>query len=230
MAKKHRRSRRRRHLGVDSGVGSPARGHRRGHRRGRGVRGFERAYYPTTISDAWGGSSPSIFGEFGDSSAAAAVSRVFAADTLKGVGAASIGWVAGKALGGVFAKLKLTPKLARLVGAVGGAVAGSIAGNVIFKSAEIGDMAAVGNLLIAVDSIAGDPVNKALKLSGLGYTDGLGQVFLPEEVEMKGVDEGVGVFLPEETEIRGELGEFAEEDENVVSEDELEGVDEGGNW
>jgi len=141
---------------------------------------------------------------------------MFSAEGLKGVALGVGGAVLGGFLSKQLAKIKALadkPKAAAALGGLAAALIGYEVGRLAFKDVRLGEMAAVGALAAALMPMVG----KAIGLSGTE----LGQVRIPEEVEIRGLDQ---VRIPEEAEIRGleDLGQ-EEEGEEIITEEELLG-------
>jgi len=148
---------------------------------------------------------------------------MFSAEGLKGaalgVGSAVLGYWIKKQLGKIKTKEKkpvFSDKAATALGGLAAALIGYEIGRLAFKDVRLGEMAAIAALATAFAPIVRETI-------GLSGTE-LGQVRIPEEVEIRGLDQ---VRIPEEAEIRGleDLGQ-EEEGEEIITEEELLG-DEG---
>jgi len=169
-----------------------------------------------------------------------AVKRLASKQTAKSVAAGGIGWLGGKLLGtflagrmagatGAEGAPRFKPEtvyfVKNVVGGLVGAIVATIAGNVIFKSTAVGDAGAAGNLLFVVEGIAGKKIGEFMGFAGIeGYVDGLGQIHIPEEIEIAGLSQ---VHLPEGVKVAGQLGMGQDDASLVMTEEELEEADLG---
>jgi len=143
---------------------------------------------------------------------------MFSAEGLKGVALGVGGAVLGGVLSKQLSKIKALADKPKATAALGGLAAALISyeiGRLGFKDVRLGEMAAIAALATALAPMVGKAV-------GLGGT-GLGQVRIPEEVEIRGLDQ---VRIPEEAEIRG-VENLGQDEEEIITEEELLGVGEG---
>ena len=153
-------------------------------------------------------------GDFGQLTLTESVTKVASTDNLKGIGAATVGLLSSTIIQGLMGKFNLpTNNIAMYLAPLGGAAIGSIIGNVVLKSEKAGDMAIGASLAGMLARLAAEPIKDVLKMSGLGYTNDMGQVYLPEDVQVNGGNFGQ-LYLPESVDVQGaEYGEYVSEEE-----------------
>lgn len=191
-------------------------------RRMPGMAGLSRLHSSPFFDDL--GDSPFYGGDFGQLTLTESVTKVASTDNLKGIGAATAGLLSSTILQGLLGKFNMPAQFATYLAPLGGAAVGSIIGNVLLKSEKAGDMAIGASLAGMLAKLAANPLKDALKMSGLGYVNDLGQVYLPEDVQVSGGNVGQ-LYLPENVDVQGaDYGDY-------VSEEELMGEGTGdGPW
>lgn len=225
MAKKKRRKRRvakKRTYRKVSGVGRPRKRARKRvtkRRRKTALRGI--GYRPSLKRRGVRGLFPSYMGRSRAASMpiTASLQRIVAPDTIKGLGAATIGHVAGMGIGALIIRYApaMPGNMPTALSALAAAAIGEIVGSKVFKSPAAGDMAAVAGLMVGVRTFIDKPLIKLYTgTAGLYEVNGLAQVRLPEDVDVMGLDQ---VRVPEGVDVAG-IGYSDVPD--VVTEEELE--------
>ena len=182
-------------------------------RRMPGMAGLSKLHSSPFFDDL--GDSPfyGVGSDFGQLTLTESVTKVASMDNLKGIGAATAGLLSSTVIQGLLGKFNLPANFAMYLAPLGGAAVGSIIGNVLLKSEKAGDMAIGASLAGMLAKLAANPLKDALKMSGLGYMNDLGQVYLPEDVQVSGGNVGQ-LYLPENVDVNGaDYNEFVSEEE-----------------
>ena len=160
---------------------------------------------------------PEMMGQIVGTPVIGAAKWIFSMEGIKNIGAG----VAGVLGGALMTKYivpqitKAVPQLEKVSGVLsglGGAIIGYEVGARIFKDVRLGEVAAVAALAGSIFPLIAKPLGLA----------GLGQVRVPEEVEIADISDLGQVRIPEEVEIAGSIGQ-----EEVITEEELLGETEG---
>jgi len=180
-------------------------------RRMPGMAGLSKLHSSPFFDDL--GDSPFYGGDFGQLTITESVTKVASTDNLKGIGAATAGLLSSTILAGLIKNTNLPENFAKYFAPLGGAAVGSIIGNVILKSEKARDMAIGASLAGMLASLVATPMANALKLDMKGFMNGMGQVYLPEDVQVSGGNVGQ-LYLPENVDVNGaDYNEFVSEEE-----------------